>query len=117
MRLIVFFGVVTSLLPSVFAVCCKEVCNGKCADGSGTTPCCAHGGCNIFCCNCDGGCRTGSYHCGCDSVFERAANTDSVSVAFAETDDDGAGNLTMANYLEYMGVDQGSQMWVEWFKS
>ncbi|QRD03075.1 hypothetical protein JI435_141510 [Parastagonospora nodorum SN15] len=23
----------------------------------------------------------------------------------------------MTNYLEYMGVDEGNQMWVEWFKS
>jgi hypothetical protein len=38
-------------------------------------------------------------------------------VAFAEADKDGTGNLTMANYLGYMGVDEGNQMWVEWFKS
>lgn len=117
MKLIVFFGVVTSLLPSVLAVCCREKCNSRCSDGTGATPCCAHGGCNIFCCNCDGGCRTGNFNCRRESVFEQAVNTDSVSVAFVEADKDGAGNLSMANYLEYMGVDEGNQMWVEWFKS
>ena len=28
-----------------------------CYDGTECTPCCGYGGCNIFCCNCDGGCR------------------------------------------------------------
>jgi hypothetical protein len=29
----------------------------KCGDDTKPTPCCGYGGCNIFCCNCDGGCR------------------------------------------------------------
>jgi len=41
------------------ADCCNSNSSGKCADGSCGTPCCGNGGCNIFCCNCDGGCRTG----------------------------------------------------------
>lgn len=30
-----------------------------CCDGTAGTPCCGYGPCNIFCCNCDGGCREG----------------------------------------------------------
>ncbi len=37
--------------------CCTENANGYCGDGSRGTPCCGQGRCNIFCCNCDGGCR------------------------------------------------------------
>ncbi len=29
----------------------------SCNDGTRGTPCCGVGRCNIFCCNCDGGCR------------------------------------------------------------
>nr|CAH0110888.1 unnamed protein product [Daphnia galeata] len=29
----------------------------SCNDGTRGTPCCGVGSCNIFCCNCDGGCR------------------------------------------------------------
>ncbi|XP_066283139.1 uncharacterized protein [Branchiostoma lanceolatum] len=33
-------------------------CNHYCKDGTRQhTPCCGYGRCNIFCCNCDGGCR------------------------------------------------------------
>ncbi|OAK98479.1 hypothetical protein IQ06DRAFT_307583 [Phaeosphaeriaceae sp. SRC1lsM3a] len=40
-----------------------------CADGTKATPCCGNGPCNIFCSNCDNGCRTATYD-GC------AANVD-----------------------------------------
>ncbi|XP_078694645.1 uncharacterized protein LOC144923719 [Branchiostoma floridae x Branchiostoma belcheri] len=35
----------------------KAGCTKYCGDGTVSTPCCGHGKCNIFCCNCDGGCR------------------------------------------------------------
>lgn len=37
--------------------CCGTAFGGTCADGTHGTPCCGTGGCNVFCCNCDGGCR------------------------------------------------------------
>lgn len=40
----------------VEALCCHTDANSKCNDGSNGTPCCGKGSCNIFCCNCDGGC-------------------------------------------------------------
>lgn len=42
---------------TVSAECCSSP--AVCADGtqSGIWSCCAYGSCNIFCCNCDGGCR------------------------------------------------------------
>jgi hypothetical protein len=30
----------------------------KCGDDTKPTPCCGYGKCNVFCCNCDGGCRS-----------------------------------------------------------
>ncbi|HZP65088.1 MAG TPA: EF-hand domain-containing protein [Rudaea sp.] len=38
------------------AQCTANVYN-CCADGTPGTPCCGYGPCNIFCGNCDGGCR------------------------------------------------------------
>lgn len=35
----------------------NKVLDYLCNDGTQSTPCCGNGGCNIFCCNCDGGCR------------------------------------------------------------
>ncbi|XP_035693723.1 uncharacterized protein LOC118427869 [Branchiostoma floridae] len=35
----------------------KAGCTKYCGDGTTSTPCCGHGKCNVFCCNCDGGCR------------------------------------------------------------
>ena len=42
------------------AVCCRvNSCGTCCDDWTKGTPCCGRGRCNIFCCNCDGGCRKG----------------------------------------------------------
>ncbi|KAE8369269.1 hypothetical protein BDV27DRAFT_153149 [Aspergillus caelatus] len=38
--------------------CCPPDSDGKCADGTLGTPSCAYGQCNIFNCNCEGGCRS-----------------------------------------------------------
>jgi hypothetical protein len=55
------------LATKVDAECCSptnDVQSGpfggrptKCGDNTEPTPCCGYGGCNIFCCNCGGGCR------------------------------------------------------------
>ncbi|KAI9551472.1 hypothetical protein GHT06_021805 [Daphnia sinensis] len=48
-----------SIVPdSVDAAYCGSR-RGYCKDGTRGTPCCGYGRCNIFCRNCDGGCRTG----------------------------------------------------------
>ena len=46
-----------ALSYSVQAICCFTDTQNYCADGTIGTPCCGYGPCNIFCCNCDGGCR------------------------------------------------------------
>ncbi|KZS90643.1 hypothetical protein SISNIDRAFT_488219 [Sistotremastrum niveocremeum HHB9708] len=49
---------VTMLTSGAQAECCDNS-QALCADCTQTTPCCGYGKCNIFCCNCDGGCRKG----------------------------------------------------------
>ena len=44
------------IVPPSSAECCRTS-HGQCADGTNGTPCCGVGGCNIFCCHCNGGCR------------------------------------------------------------
>jgi hypothetical protein len=44
---------------SVTADCCYKVTNCCCRDGTAGTPYCGVGRCNIFGCNCRGGCRQG----------------------------------------------------------
>ena len=64
------------LLLSLFCVHSSEAkcCHGRgyygtmtCNDGSTAGACCGNGACNIFCCNCDRGCRG-------DSRRKRAVN-------------------------------------------
>ncbi|CAG7721852.1 unnamed protein product, partial [Allacma fusca] len=43
----------------VSGICCPSY-RGLCQDATEGTSCCGYGPCNIFCCNCDGGCRRGS---------------------------------------------------------
>ena len=56
------FLFVSSLVCMLFAGnanadCCPADAWGFCADGTRGTPYCGYGPCNIFGCNCDGGCR------------------------------------------------------------
>ncbi len=57
-----YLMVLLSVSVPVDADCCRthkldQNDNTICADGSDGTPCCGVGSCNIFCCNCDDGCR------------------------------------------------------------
>ena len=45
------------LLSGEAAAQCSGNIYGFCADCTTPTPCCGYGPCNIFCGNCDGGCR------------------------------------------------------------
>lgn len=52
------FVIACSLAKETAGECCLRAGIGElCPDGTAGTPCCSHGKCNIFCCNCDGGCR------------------------------------------------------------
>lgn len=56
MKSVVFF---VAAMAAADAVCCGPPLGGHitCDDGTETWTCCGVRKCNIFCCNCDGGCR------------------------------------------------------------
>lgn len=56
---------------------------------------------------------------GCRS--RKLASRDSVDVAadadaFSVANVDGTGNLTLAQYTQYMGADEDNEIYVNWFK-
>src|SRR5262249_54208732 len=51
------FGLVFALFSGFAFAQCTANGFGCCADGTPSTPCCGYGPCNVFCGNCDGGCR------------------------------------------------------------
>ncbi|KAH8688667.1 hypothetical protein GQ44DRAFT_291763 [Phaeosphaeriaceae sp. PMI808] len=107
---------VTALLPLATAECCRgPVIGGSCGDGTTPTPCCAHGGCNIFCCNCDGGCRGRSVKQ--NLPLGLVEGSDSIKTSFMEADTEGAGSITVDRYLEYMGVNGDNEVWLSGLKS
>ncbi|KAM0798422.1 hypothetical protein BDR22DRAFT_964767 [Usnea florida] len=132
------------LLPIGFAAyavaeCCNPVADAPdqyfefgmppaqlCADGSYSTPCCGEGGCNIFCCNCDGGCRT-------DTWMEKIKRDDleddqsiPVDSLFQSVDGDTDQYLSLAEYIVWVERTKGEsvvknatmlEMWIEKFES
>ncbi|KAF9630114.1 hypothetical protein BFW01_g295 [Lasiodiplodia theobromae] len=107
------FAILSVLAPFAAAHCCHVINeNNECRDGSWGTPCCGQGGCNIFCCNCDGGCRSDNRKLASRATIDGAADADSFSVA----DVDGTGNLTLAQYTQYMGATEDDEIYVNWFK-
>jgi hypothetical protein len=104
-----------AILPTVIASCCRERCN-TCDDGTDPfSACCGRGKCNIFCCNCNGDCRTGR-SCGKRDVFaELAERAVSGHASFQAADLDGTGNLTLERYLEYMKVKEDDPRFTKWF--
>ena len=54
----------------------KSHCCGKspCKDGTDKYACCGNGKCNIFCCNCDGGCREAHNKTECDNQCKKQAS-------------------------------------------
>ena len=57
MKIVLVF--LAAAIAAANADCCGPPFGGHmiCDDGSETSTCCGVGPCNIFCCNCDGGCR------------------------------------------------------------
>ncbi len=69
------------LNTDVLSVCCGIAFGGhySCKDGSMTWTCCGShsggfGGCNIFCCHCDGGCKKPKTYEQCIKGCEGAEN-------------------------------------------
>lgn len=119
-------------------------CIQKCGDGTDGTPCCGVGGCNIFCCNCDGGKLPGLYShiillsqsllfetlhtyyptkigCrGAGTTKKRDALSGNDSTAdddevFAVADVDSSGNVTMAEYMGYMSPGPNMGLYIDRF--
>ena len=61
--LAMLFVVGFAVIDLANGVCCRSDGNGCCAGCTIGTPYCGYGSCNIFACNCDGGCRTGTGKC------------------------------------------------------
>ncbi|KZS90642.1 hypothetical protein SISNIDRAFT_468415 [Sistotremastrum niveocremeum HHB9708] len=98
------------------ADCCEGV--ELCPDCTEATPCCGYGKCNIFCCNCDGGCRgfkgklTDQMHPhvggAVDADFD---DTDKCTRMFHATDANGDGQLTLIEYLVHAYENPKSNAW------
>ena len=64
LKVVVVLMAVASYASIANGLCCAGCpLSGQCPDGTGCSPlinCCATGPCNIFCCSCDGKCRSSS---------------------------------------------------------
>jgi len=64
--MVIRFLLLSCIAVTAYGICCPwhPTTNVKCAcdDGSHVAPweCCSTGTCNVFCCNCDGECKTGN---------------------------------------------------------
>jgi len=91
--------------PSAEGVCCHSVCSQyigvwiwrrcigfECKDGTKPTPYCGHRPCNVFGCNCGGGCREAS---GRSLEVEREEGVLDELLAFKSIDTNGDGMIDM----------------------
>jgi hypothetical protein len=82
--------------PSTESVCCVVDDRRQCADGSvAVALCCGKGSCNVFCCNCDGGCK-GSRSRGGGHIFSEMA-------AYRMMDLNGDGGVDEEEAFTYLG--------------
>jgi hypothetical protein len=89
--------VVAQLPSAVESVCCYIAWeSGRCADGIFPPYlCCGKGDCNVFCCNCDGGCRSDYTLYGLSGVAEVAA--------YRTMDTNGDGRVDQEEAFAYLG--------------
>ena len=97
---IIFLSVlgVLAIVASTDAECCGCSFNKRCMDGTscGFTSCCAYGSCNIFCCNCDGGCRTPGLE------FEAKQNDNATHFEFLSIiDKDSSGDVDLQEFENF----------------
>lgn len=89
----------------------------KCGDCTDGTPYCGYGPCNIFKCNCDGGCRKGSCSDTCggtqtpnipsgrkrrDAISTNSSSNFGVDDIMYHADEDKDGKLSMAESTKYL---------------
>lgn len=78
-------------------ICCGCPSSRTCADGLKCFfSCCATGACNIFCCNCDGHCRT-------DSLIAQSTVADGAEalLAFQSIDTDANGGIDHSEFVKH----------------
>ncbi|KAF8884337.1 hypothetical protein BD779DRAFT_784310 [Infundibulicybe gibba] len=107
---LVFFAALVSHVQAASNDCChcidaSEGIDGHCGDGTGCTPYCGYGPCNIFGCNCDGGCRGGiSNRASPRSLADTGlAAADATENRFNEVDANHDGQLT---FEEWAAADE-----------
>ncbi|KAK8055103.1 hypothetical protein PG993_000330 [Apiospora rasikravindrae] len=114
MKYITALVVAATAISAAHAFCCDSNSKGFCKDGSEGTPCCATESCNIFCCNCDGSCRSSKRSFAADPFASKP-----VEEAFALADAEGNGKITLPQYLAFMRVpkedDEVKAVWAAWF--
>ena len=109
-RIIIFFlglALVTSQLKFTDAVCCRSVVfvapgYGGCGDGY----CCGRGPCNIFCCNCDGGCKKRWEWDGKESIRNKRITREARSMVQNTS-------LTSATYFRNIDIDGSNAITME----
>lgn len=93
-------------VSNAYAVCCGPVCGGAiggtCGDCTSTNAYCGYGPCNIFGCNCDGGCRTGR----CDQLNGTAASTQD---KFSAIDNDANGSISFEEASAWLSQNGKSE--------
>ncbi|KAF8884315.1 hypothetical protein BD779DRAFT_1674143 [Infundibulicybe gibba] len=109
------FVAIVLQMNSAAADCCRCTISGVCNDNTPCTPYCGYGRCNIFGCNCDGGCRS-SYQ---GFSTYKILNTEDASEAYFDAADaDKDGKLTFEEWAtaeDNKGVDKDklTQQWAK----
>ena len=108
------FIIVMSFVMSI------EYVTSECCQFTGTTGCCGKGRCNIFCCNCDDGCKSKD-ECrfaipirGKREIFEQDSPLKRFSMI--DLDQDGKISFDEANKWLYPNIQDYSENNQTWFK-
>lgn len=119
-NILLWLAIVLLFAPALASAQCSGNAYGWCADCTSPTPCCGYGPCNIFCFNCDGGCRSAPGgvngdptcgHLGADKIGDAiranggakpaASELLAAREAFDSIDTDGNGAISKAETLAW----------------
>ena len=114
-------GIITvTLLQDSEAVCCG-FWDYRCDDGSVSSifACCGRGPCNIFCCNCQYGCKKAT-DCGTvgDECTKSVQDLQNVILRFNGVDDNGDQKINVQEAFKYLNIEfeyQDLNNLPEWF--
>merc|ERR1711915_214149 len=95
-------------VPSAEGACCRCYHSDSryCADDTPCTPYCGHGGCNIFGCNCGGGCRMSMATSEARNPLAsfNSGASDPLDI-FMAIDRDNSGSLDLGEIMRYKGEE------------